>query len=160
MRNRTKISTEKQVELKSIEGKLDTLEDKYFSRAINQESYDKWRIRYENERYVVLKAIDDLKSSLPQEWTKYSANISKLKNINYLYNIADVNGKKSFIDMVFNNKLYYQDGIYRTPYIHSTFSSKAALVKEKGLLILEQPLQFSSNFTLCAPNRQNFEPNE
>ena len=60
--------------------------------------------------------------------------------------------------MVFNNKLYYQDGSYRTPYLYPTFFLKAALVKENGLLFVEQPLQFSSNFALCAPDGNTIEP--
>ena len=143
--------------LKIIEGKLDNLEDKYFSGAVNQESYDKWRIRYENERYVVLNLLDSLKSPQSQEWAKYSKHIDKLKDINYLYNTADVLGKKHFIGMVFNNKLYYQDGSYRTPYLLSQFLSKAAPLKEKGLLLVEQPSVFLSKTALSAPDGNNIE---
>ena len=60
LKTRTILTTEKQAELKIIEAKLDTLEDKYFSGAVNQDSYDKWRVRYENERYIVLNALDGL----------------------------------------------------------------------------------------------------
>lgn len=147
-------------ELKAVEEKLDNLEEKYISNGVNQETYEKWKIRYENERYLLEGQLDGLKAPLAEAWAKYSENLHRLGNLHYLYNMADIHGKKSFVEMVFDNKLSYKEGSYRTAFLIPAFGLQAAPLKEKGLLLIEQPLHFSSNFALSAPNRQNFEPDK
>jgi hypothetical protein len=61
-----------------------------------------------------------------------------------------MNSKMSFINLVFDNQLSYKKGVYRTLFLNPLFQSKAALVKEKGLLVLEQPLDFSGKTPVCA----------
>ena len=60
--------------------------------------------------------------------------------------------------MVFDNKLSYPKGGYRTLYLNPLFQSKAALVKEKGLLFIEQPLDFLGKTPVCAAGLSMFEP--
>jgi len=46
--------------------------------------------------------------------------------------------KRDFINRVFDNNLYYQDGIYRTPTMLRIFTHNALKMKEKGYLIYEK----------------------
>lgn len=50
--------------------------------------------------------------------------------------------KGRFISMVFDNNLYYQNGIYRTPTMMEVLSLKAALMAERGYLIYEKRRDF------------------
>ena len=45
-----------------------------------------------------------------------------------------------FINMVFKQSLSYADGIFRTPSLLEIFEDKALILKEKGLLKIEQPV--------------------
>jgi hypothetical protein len=39
--------------------------------------------------------------------------------------------------MVFDNSLYYQEGIYRTPYLMQVFTHNEVILKEKRLLLID-----------------------
>ena len=69
-----------------------------------------------------------------------------------------MNSKKSFINLVFDNQLSYKKGVYRTLFLNPLFHSKAALIKEKGLLFIEQPLDFLGKTPMCAPDGKVIEP--
>ncbi|MCD6013090.1 MAG: site-specific recombinase, invertase Pin [Flavipsychrobacter sp.] len=142
MKGRNNRVSEKQRELNQLEAKIEELEEKYISNAIDQGTYDKWKVRYENERFSTLNALDDLKAPLADAWAKYSENLHKLTNMHYLFSEADIHNKKSFIELEFDSKLYYADGFYRTPYLLPVFGLKALPLKEKGLLLVEQPSYF------------------
>ena len=152
LKSRNNAVGEKQREIKALETKLDNLEEKYISDTINQETYDKWKIRYESERYTLLGQLDDLRMPLADAWAKYSENLHKLTNLQYLYSIADMHSKKSFIELVFDSKLTYSNSSYRTTFLLPTFGLKAAPLKEKGLLLVEQPSVFLSKTALSAPD--------
>ena len=83
-------------------------------------------------------------------WSRYSKHLTRLNYISNIYNSGDMQSEKSFINMVFDNKLSYKNGGYRTLYLNPLFQSKAALVKEKGLLFIEQPLDFLGKNPVCA----------
>ena len=53
----------------------------------------------------------------------------------YVYTSADTIKKREFVSMVFDNNLYYQDGIYRTPIMMDMLSHNSLLMKEKRYLI-------------------------
>ena len=130
---------EKQKELKNLVSQIERLEEKYLTDGIDKETYNKWKIRWENDRYVLMQTISTLQAPVNTIWARYSENLQLLTNIPYLYKSADLNGKHAFIRVVFNNQLFYHEGAYRTPYIIPIFRLKASLLKEKGLLYYEQP---------------------
>jgi site-specific DNA recombinase len=134
--------------LKGIIQKLESLEDKYLTDSIDKETYFKWRQRLNDERFEYIERIANLELPIGQVWNRYNTLLSQLSDINLIFQNADITGKHAFIRTVFDNKLYYQDGIYRTPYILPLFSSKALLLNEKRLLLLEQPSNFSVNLPL------------
>lgn len=49
----------------------------------------------------------------------------------------------AFLQAVFGHSLWYEDGIYRTPWLHPLFAGKTLELKEKGLLIIQQPSEFN-----------------
>jgi site-specific DNA recombinase len=56
----------------------------------------------------------------------------------YVYTSADTIKKREFVSMVFDNNLYYQDGIYRIPTMMDMLAHNSLLMKEKGYLIYEK----------------------
>ena len=59
---------------------------------------------------------------------------------------------------MFDNKLAYDNGFYRTAYLAPIFSHKALILKEKGLLFVEQPLSKMGEIPICAPDGAAVEP--
>ena len=80
----------------------------------------------------------DLKKPLEESWKFYNDNLSKLGDLQYIYDKAEIHHKHAFIRTVFNNSLSYENGIYRTPYLNTIFDSKRLVLKEKKLLEVEQ----------------------
>ncbi len=103
------------------------------------ETYKKWKIRWENEKYSLLSRIDDLQKPIDEIWQKYSDKFLLLSKIPYLYSNSDIHGKQAFIKLVFKSTLSYKEGIYRTAFLLPVFGLKAASLKERRLLEIEQP---------------------
>ena len=68
-----------------------------------------------------------------------------------LYSWATVPQKQSFIRLVFNSQLRYEEGIYRTPFILPLFSLNVTRLKENRLLEVEQPVEKKGEKTLSTP---------
>ncbi len=48
-------------------------------------------------------------------------NIESLTDIRFIYNNCSTEDKQKLLSKVFDNRLYYQDKVYRTPYIMDIF---------------------------------------
>ena len=142
--------SQKNRELSQLEAKIDSIEEKYISNDMDDTTYRKWKARYESERFNLLAVIDELNKPIANTWSRYSKHLTRLNDIANIYNSGDMNSKKSFINLVFDNQLSYKKGVYRTLFLNPLFQSKASLVKEKGLLFLEQPLDFLGKTPVCA----------
>lgn len=139
-------------ELKELEAKIDSVEEKYISGSLDDDAYRKWKARYESERFGLLAVIDELNVPLAETWARYSENLHRLSDIAYLYHSGNMESKKSFINVVFDGKLSYANGVYRTLYLNPLYAGKAPLLKEKGLLVVEQSLSKSDDFLISAPD--------
>lgn len=140
------------IQLKALIGKIESLEEKWISNDIDKSVYSKWKVKYENERIVLSNRLADLRQPITKVWDRFNIKLQQLADLAGFYNQANIAQKQSFIQVVFDNQLYYQDSIYRTPYIHPLFASKALILKEKRLLELEQPSLILSEFERCSEN--------
>jgi hypothetical protein len=65
-------------------------------------------------------------------------SLDLLIDMRYVYNKTDTMQKRELVSMVFDNNLYYQDGIYRTTIMIDVFADKALLMKGEYYLIYEK----------------------
>lgn len=72
---------------------------------------------------------------------RFNKAMTRLRDIHFLYQTADIHAKQSFVRLVFDNQLRYENGAYRTTFLLPIFTNKALTLKEKGLLFFEQPFQ-------------------
>ena len=63
----------------------------------------------------------------------------------------------AFGRVAFNNSLFYENGIYRTPYLHPIFASKRLLLKEKKLLEVEQLVEKNEELMECSAEWDDFK---
>lgn len=131
---------------------MDSLEEKHIKRIYDDATYMKWKTRYMNDMETINKCVASLKEPLEARMQKAHDEFGNLRNLSFLFEKASVVEKHSWIKWVFDSKLYYEGNIYRTPYIKQIFSSKAALLKEKRLLIIEQPLPNSGLLNVGSPS--------
>lgn len=149
---------EKSQQLIEIEKKIDNLEEKYFAHDIDKATYSKWKMRYHTDKSLLQSQLTDLRRPISQVWDRYNQNLDKLADLHYQYHELPVQDKQGFVRHVFDSKLYYQDNSYRTTYIMPIFEYKALKLKEKKLLILEQPELKTANLEGCAPHSTSIEP--
>lgn len=144
-------------EIKAVKANIESIEEKYITNKLDYDTYIKFKGRYENEYHLLNRQADDLKAPLADAWAKYSESIYKLADIQYLYTNSPMELKKSFVNLVFDNTLGYWDACYRTAILSPVFSLKAAPLKERGLLQIEQPTLFSGVTPVCAPDGNSIE---
>ncbi len=75
-------------------------------------------------------------------------HLNLLTDMRYVYTQANTFQKREFVSMVFDNNLYYQEGIYRTPIMMDIFTHNSWEMKEKGITL---------RLSLSA-EREGFEP--
>jgi len=158
LRNREKEMQEKQQQLSALQKKIDSMEEKYILGDLDKEAYMKWKGRYHSETSLLQASLADLRRPVDQIWRNYKSSTSDLANLQFIYNKGSVQHKQSFVRMVFNNQLYYQEGVYRTPWIMPVFASKSAFLAEQRLLVIEQPPAETTNLAICAPSGSIIEP--
>jgi len=76
--------------------------------------------------------------------------LSTLTSLRQRYEQLDVLHKQIFFKQGFGSNMTYTDGIYRTPFINPIFNANALVLKEKGLLIIEQPSENIALDNECA----------
>jgi site-specific DNA recombinase len=156
MKDQYEMLADNQKQLKSLKGKIESLEEKYIDNDIDKATYLKWRARYLSDQGTLEASIANLKDPLEKRMERTHAQLANLNNLAWLFQKATIAQKQTFIRCVFGNNLYHQDGCYRTTFILPIFSPKAALLKEKGLLIVdEQPLEIRPDLEKCPEQESN-----
>ena len=80
---------------------------------------------------------------------KLEKALPALTNLKNLYHSLQLGDKQALLKKVFEGGPVY-DGIrLRTPRLHSCFIHNYQRIKEKGLLLVEQPTEILSNPTGC-----------
>ena len=124
--------------LKAIDTKIETLETKLFEGTIIDHTYKRWMVKYEGEKAKLrekydfsLQLEDDLHNEL--HLLPYMLNMPKI------FQNSSLGQKHAILNQVFKQGLTYKEGSFRTPEINVEFVHKLLILKEKGLLFLEQP---------------------
>lgn len=148
---------EKKKELAGLQLRLDNVEEKFIMDQLDPEAYKKWKTRYSSEMAVCHKYITDYSQPFNKIMADYQERLPLLNNLLWLYKKTDLHEKQAFVRQVFKSSLYYQDGLYRTPYLLPVFMPKALILKEKRLLEIEQPIEKFAESRHCAPERNSLE---
>ncbi|OOV19035.1 hypothetical protein [Flavobacterium sp. LM4] len=129
---------EKKLELENVQEKMFSVEEKWIKNEIAKDTYDRWYTNYNDTIQNLKQTIERLNTDLSKVFLILEKNLSLLTDMHYVYNKSNILQKRDFINMVFDNNLYYQEGIYRTPTMRSIFTHNTPLMKEKGCLIYEK----------------------
>lgn len=125
-------------ELGKVEKKLASVERKWIDDQLTFESYHRNTKDLTQQRIFIKAKIDELNADDKEAYILLYGNIKKLTDMVKIYECANTIEKQELIRMVFDSKLYYQAGSYRTPYIMNIFSHNLLEMKEKKLLILDE----------------------
>jgi site-specific DNA recombinase len=128
----------KKIELEKADKQLASVEEKWINEQMTFETYNRWYANLTQQRVHLRTAIDKLSQDQNQVYVLLDKNLHRLADLKQVYVSANTLQKQELIRMVFDNRLYYRDKIYRTPYIMPVFAHNTLILKEKKLLIYEQ----------------------
>ncbi|WP_216820656.1 recombinase family protein, partial [Cnuella takakiae] len=118
--NRANLSRSKR-DMEELEQQLYSVEEKYIKNQMAAETYHRWLKDLTRRRVEVKSRIERFSKNGDSTWKLLSDHLSKLTDLQYVYNQADTLKKQELIRLGFDNELYYEDKTYRTPFVLPIF---------------------------------------
>lgn len=140
----TRDSKVKEVEkqLKLVESKISSVEEKYLLKPdLSEATYNKVITELRADQSRLYKELTRLNTNPGSSIAKLDVILSNFTNIRARFEAISTEKKHQFINLVFDNSLSYENGTYRTPYLHPIFTHNLKRLNEKGLLKLVAPVK-------------------
>lgn len=151
LKERTIMQSQTEREWKQAVQQLESLEEKFIRNEISSNTYQRWYNTYKSNEATLRFNMEQLNNNADVTWKAFTTALPRLQDIKFLYNAAKLDEKHIFLKHVFNSGLSYDDGAYRTPTIISLFRHNELILKEKRLLIIEQPFNKLAENSESAP---------
>jgi site-specific DNA recombinase len=129
---------DKKNELEEVQEKMFSLEEKWIKNETAKETYDGWYSTYDSTILDLKRAIDRLSVDQSKAFIISQNNLSLLTDMHFVFTKSNILQKREFVSMVFDNNLYYQGGIYRTPIMRNILTHKHLIMNGKGCLVYEK----------------------
>lgn len=130
--------------LEKVQDKIAATQERYLLQPdVDAKVYTKVITGLKADEARLQQQVTELNSSSGQWYSVLNELLPKLSNVKEIFETLPLLRKTAFIKAVFGNSLWYENEIFRTPYIHPLFAHKELELKEKGLLIIQQPSVFS-----------------
>ena len=128
----------RQSEYEQTEMKLKSIEEKWIANKIQHDTYERWHTELTIKKASLKEQINKLSHDGDETYTLLQNELHYLSDLNYVYTNSSTLEKQELLKMVFDEFLYYENSIYRTPYIMEPFIRNELKMKEKGCLIYEK----------------------
>lgn len=138
MKDRSRLITQRTSELDQIETDLRSLEKKWISDQISFETYNRWNGDYTKQRNSLRAQIDQLKKESNTTHALLLQTIDYLTDMRHVFETCNATQKQELVRTVFDNSLYYENKVYRTPYLIPELGHNELIMREKSLLIWEK----------------------
>jgi len=146
-----KILVVKNRQLDEVNKKIEELEDSYFKKDIELSTYKRWFAKHTAEKGHILDEIRKASAKRRTKWDKLHKLLPHLCRIKDIYENCTLLNKHKLIRVVFKHNLTFSEGTFRTPHINEAFAHNYLTIKEKGLLLVEQPSVFLGSTPVCSP---------
>ncbi len=138
--------------LKKIKDKIDSVQEKFLLQPdIDERTYRKVMADLRADEQRMQMQVAELSQTGKDYYNVMNDLLPMLTRVNELFLKWPTYKQQAFLKLVFGSNLYYKDKIYRTPYIHPLFSHNLLVLKEKKLLLVEQPDDFGSITPVSSP---------
>jgi site-specific DNA recombinase len=138
IKNDKSLLADKQRELAQEDAKLLSIEEKWITNKINHETYQKWYTIINNNRMMLNTSINRLGQDQNRVYNTLYKTLDYLTDMKFVYTQADLTEKQEIVRLGFDNNLYYQNGVYRTPTMIDELAHNSLIMRDKGLLIYEK----------------------
>lgn len=123
-----------------------SLEEKYISGKLDDQTFLTWRTKFTNELQLVESQIKLAVSQNDNYWTNFDKKFENLKNLKQIFERGDVQQKKTFIELGFGKQLTYDGNVYRTQFLNQLFADKALILRNKQLLEYNKKTDISEKY--------------
>lgn len=129
-------------QLKLVEARIGLVEEKYLLKPdISEATFNKVITELRADQSRLYNELTRLNTNQAASLSKLEVILSHFTNVRARFETISTEKKHQFINLVFDNSLTYENGVYRTPFLHKIFSHNLKRLKEKGLLILVAPVR-------------------
>ncbi|MGN7786772.1 recombinase family protein [Niabella sp. 22666] len=135
-----KLIDKRRNELQQYLVKMNNINEDRAERIMDAETYRKLHYQYSLQIQNLENDLNQLETPNHVVLEKCQRTLPLLVDLKSIYNMAGLEAKQAILKMVFDKGISYDGDIYRTPEVYPFFRPKAALLKEKRLLEIEQPL--------------------
>jgi hypothetical protein len=116
---------------------------------IEPSTYKVWFTKLNSQKAVLENEIIELKKNNKNIFDQLDEVIPVLTNLRDVYVSISLEGKQMLLNKVFEVGIRYDGKVFRTPVINPALISNYMSIKEKWLLIVEQPDEFLMNSYSC-----------
>jgi site-specific DNA recombinase len=129
----------RQTELSKLEVDLQSLERKWIAEQVSFETYNRWHNDLSKQRNYLRAQIDQSNKHTNDTHALLVKNIGLLTDMENVYLSCPTTAKKQeLVRVVFDNALWYEDRVYRTPYLIPELAHNELVMRGKRLLFIEK----------------------
>lgn len=128
-------------DLRAVQIQIERAEKKFLTGLVQESTFQKVIIDLRAEEGELLFSIRQAQLVGSDYLQTINQLLPSLKHIREAIETMPVEQQQQFMGLVFENSLHYQDGMFRTPFLHPIFSHNELVLKEKGLLLVGKPLK-------------------
>jgi site-specific DNA recombinase len=139
----TTLKQSKTQKLSQLQKQLESIEEKYISNTLQPDSYYRWHQKLTVEINQLKQQVQHLGREQEELYFLLQTELEKLTNLNYIYHEATTVQKQQLIRIVFDSRLYYSAGSYRTAYLMPLLRHNSLILNHKQLLIIEETKSFA-----------------
>lgn len=137
----SKTLQKKRAELEQVQAQITSLEEKFLNNQVSVETYHRWHSTLSDKRRVISAQLEKLNRDENELYFLLDEQLLKLTDLKAVYQGATLLQKQEVLRMVFDNRLYYQGGCYRTPFLMPVFQHNLLILNQKQLLVLDGQMQ-------------------
>lgn len=137
-KNNNQLVITKKQELAAEEAKLVSLEEKWITNKVNYETYSRWFAEINRKRTELRLSIERLSASKDDLYSSLYKHLDCLGDLKFVYLKCTVAQKHELLRTGFDSQLYYQNRIYRTPFLSPVLPHNVLKMKERRLLEVDE----------------------
>lgn len=136
------------MQLQALDTKIESVENKLFTDVITDHTYKRSMDKFNGEKAELqqeLENLDNFNEHIQQDLLVLPYMI----NLHQVYHDAPIGQKHAIVRQVFKDDLTYFKGMFRTPSVNPGLCCNLLVLKQIGLLDIEQPYEFEKSFSSC-----------
>lgn len=146
-------------QLKLVEARISSVEEKYLLKPdVSESTFNKVITELRADQSRLYNELTKLNANQAASLSKLDVILSHFTNVRARFESISIEKKHQFINLVFDNSLSYENGTYRTPFLHPIFSHNLKRLNEKGLLIIVAPVKKLGEIPTSTRDGNRIEP--